>query len=128
MPGRAGIGSRGFWRGPLTYLARMTADDTAILQRWSTDGLNDEQRHRIEATVNLLLYQQGHAAAATWAVAVRPKAYLDAAVLGDQLVAALGVQPRLDPLQGRGQVGTALEPLTIRTTDGRRADCPSYPR
>jgi len=82
------IGSRGFWRGPLTYLARMTSDDAAILQRWSTDGLSAEKSRRIEATVNHLLFQQGHATAATWAVAVRPKTYLDAAVLGDQLVAA----------------------------------------
>jgi hypothetical protein len=82
------IGSRGFWRGPLTYLARMTADDPRILQEWACDGLRDEQVGRIEATVDHLLYQQGHAAAATWAVAVRPRTYLDAEVLGDRLLAA----------------------------------------
>ncbi|WP_371406956.1 hypothetical protein OHA10_15720 [Kribbella sp. NBC_00662] len=56
------IGSRGFWRGPLTYLARMTADDPQILQEWACDGLRDEQIGRIEATVDHLLHQQGHAA------------------------------------------------------------------
>jgi hypothetical protein len=82
------IGSRGFWRGPLTYLARMTADDPAILQRWATEGLHGKSRSRIEATVNHLLHQQGHAAAATWAVAVRPKTYLDSSVLGSKLSSA----------------------------------------
>ena len=75
-------------RGPLTYLARMTADDPRILQEWACDGLRDEQVGRIEATVDHLLHQQGHAAAATWAVAVRPRTYLDAEVLGDRLLAA----------------------------------------
>jgi hypothetical protein len=70
------IGSRGFWRGPL------------IMQRWAADGIRDENRNRIEATVDHLLHQQGHAAAATWAVAVRPKTYLDASILGDKLAAA----------------------------------------
>ena len=82
------IGSRGFWRGPLTYLARMTSDDATILQRWAADGLSGEDRSRIEATVDHLLHQQGHAAAATWAVAVRPETYLDAGILGDRLAAA----------------------------------------
>ncbi|MFF0338228.1 hypothetical protein [Kribbella sp. NPDC004875] len=82
------IGSKGFWRGPLTYLARMTADDPQILQEWATDGLRGEQIARIQATVDHLLHQQGHAAAATWAVAVRPRMYLDAEVLGDRLLAA----------------------------------------
>jgi hypothetical protein len=82
------IGRRGFWRGPLTYLARMTADDPRILQEWACDGLRHEQAGRIEATVDHLLHQQGHAAAATWAVAVRPRTYLDAEVLGDRLLAA----------------------------------------
>jgi len=82
------IGSKGFWRGPLTYMARMTADDATILQNWAADGLDDDNRGRIEATVDHLLFQQGHAAAATWAVAVRPKTYLDAEVLGDRLLAA----------------------------------------
>ncbi|GAB2676724.1 hypothetical protein GCM10009743_60930 [Kribbella swartbergensis] len=81
------IGSRGFWRGPLTYLARMTADDAAILQDWASDRLEGEQRRRIEATANHLLFQQGHAAAATWVVAVRPQAYLDLTALGDRLAA-----------------------------------------
>ncbi|MEU4193420.1 hypothetical protein AB0E69_16095 [Kribbella sp. NPDC026611] len=82
------IGPKGFWRGPLTYLARMTADDASILQEWASDGLEGENERRIQATVNHLLFQQGHAAAATWAVAVRPKTYLDAEVLGDRLLAA----------------------------------------
>ena len=82
------IGRKGFWRGPLTYLARMTADDPRILQDWAADGLDGENQRRIQATVNHLLHQQGHAAAATWAVAVRPKTYLDAEVLGDRLLAA----------------------------------------
>jgi hypothetical protein len=72
----------------LTYLARMTADDPRILQEWAADGLRNEQAGRIEATVDYLLHQQGHAAAATWAVAVRPRMYLDAEVLGDRLLAA----------------------------------------
>jgi len=82
------IGRKGFWRGPLTYLARMTADDARIMQEWATDGLGGTQASRIEATVDHLLHQQGHAAAATWAVAVRPRTYLDAEVLGDRLLAA----------------------------------------
>lgn len=82
------IGRKGFWRGPLTYLARMTADDPRILQEWAADGLDGENQRRIQATVDHLLHQQGHAAAATWAVAVRPKTYLDAEVLGDRLLAA----------------------------------------
>ncbi|MFI7064909.1 hypothetical protein ACIBL3_28225 [Kribbella sp. NPDC050124] len=81
------IGSRGFWRGPLTYLARMTADDGAILQDWSASGLDGENRSKLEATANHLLFQQGHAAAATWVVAVRPQAYLDLTGLGDRLAA-----------------------------------------
>ncbi|TDW90639.1 MULTISPECIES: hypothetical protein [Kribbella] len=82
------IGRKGFWRGPLTYLARMTADDARIVQVWATDGLGGNQASRIEATVDHLLHQQGHAAAATWAVAVRPRTYLDPEVLGDRLLAA----------------------------------------
>jgi hypothetical protein len=82
------IGRKGFWRGPLTYLARMTADDARIVQEWATDGLGGDQSNRIEATVDHLLHQQGHAAAATWAVAVRPRTYLDAEVLGDRLLSA----------------------------------------
>ncbi|GAA2831151.1 hypothetical protein GCM10010522_56820 [Kribbella solani] len=82
------IGSKGFWRGPLTYLAQMTADDPAILQQWATDGLASDQSSRIQATVDHLLHQQGHAAAATWAVAVRPRTHLDAEVLGERLLAA----------------------------------------
>ncbi|MGW1346819.1 hypothetical protein ACWCOV_37600 [Kribbella sp. NPDC002412] len=81
------IGSRGFWRGPLTYLARMTADDGAIVQDWAASGLDGENRSKLEATANHLLFQQGHAAAATWVVAVRPQAYLDLAGLGDRLAA-----------------------------------------
>jgi hypothetical protein len=81
------IGSRGFWRGPLTYLARMTADDGAIMQEWASSGLDGENRGRVEATVTHLLFQQGHAAAATWVVAVRPQAYLDLTELGDRLAA-----------------------------------------
>lgn len=82
------VGRRGFWRGPLTYLAQMTARDTEIMQEWASSGLTGEARNRIEATVDHLLHQQGHAAAATWAVAVRPQTYLDAAALGDRLAAA----------------------------------------
>ncbi len=81
------IGSRGFWRGPLTYLARMTADDGAIMQEWASSGLEGNNRTRIEATANHLLFQQGHAAAATWVVAVRPQAYLILSDLGDRLAA-----------------------------------------
>jgi len=39
-------GSRGFWRGPLTYLARMTSDDTAIMQRWSNCFRSRPSFHR----------------------------------------------------------------------------------
>ena len=46
------IGSKGYWRGPLTYMARMTADDATILQNWAGDGLDDDNRGRIEATVD----------------------------------------------------------------------------
>ncbi|MEU4603605.1 hypothetical protein AB0F43_11550 [Kribbella sp. NPDC023972] len=81
------IGSRGYWRGPLTYLARMTADDGSIVQDWASSGLSGASRSKIEATANHLLFQQGHAAAATWVVAVRPQAYLDVAGLGDRLAA-----------------------------------------
>jgi hypothetical protein len=66
----------------------MTADDRQIVEEWATDGLRGEQVGRIQATVDHLLHQQGHAAAATWAVAVRPRMYLDAEVLGDRLLAA----------------------------------------
>lgn len=82
------IGRKNFWHGPLTYLARMTADDPRIVQEWATDGLDGEQATGVEATVDHLLYQQGHAVAATWAVAVRPRTFLDAEVLGDRLLAA----------------------------------------
>ncbi|WP_433165601.1 hypothetical protein [Kribbella sp. CA-247076] len=82
------IGSRGFWRGPLTYLARMTAEDGAIVQDWASSRLDGEPRRRIEATADHLLFQQGHAAAATWVMAVRPQAYLDLTELGDRLAAA----------------------------------------
>ncbi|TDD25028.1 hypothetical protein E1218_15560 [Kribbella turkmenica] len=82
------IGSRGFWRGPLTYLARMTADDASIVQDWASSRLDGEKRRRIEATANHLLFRRGHAAAATWVVAVRPQAYLDLAELGERLAAA----------------------------------------
>jgi hypothetical protein len=82
------IGQRGYWRGPLTYLARMTSNDAEIMQDWAASGLEDENRSRIEATVTHLLYQQGHAAAATWAVAVRPQHYLNVATLGDRLAEA----------------------------------------
>ena len=79
------IGHRGHWRGPLTYLAQMTANDPAILSFWASSGLQGEDKRRIDATANHLLFQQGHAAAATWVIAVRPQAYLSLGLLGDQL-------------------------------------------
>jgi hypothetical protein len=79
------IGHRGFWRGPLTYLAKMTARDPAILQAWASTGLHGDSRRRIDATANHLLFTQGHAAAATWVIAVRPQAYLSLTELGDDL-------------------------------------------
>jgi hypothetical protein len=82
------IGHRGFWRGPLTYLAQMTAEDAGILQDWASSGVKGQDHQRMEAIVNHLLHQQGHAAAASWAVAVRPQAGLDVAALGDLLVTA----------------------------------------
>jgi hypothetical protein len=82
------IGGRGLWRGPLTYLARMTAKDPAIVQAWATidlQGDKDMDKARIEATANHLLFQQGHAAAATWVMAVRPQAFLSLTLLGESL-------------------------------------------
>jgi hypothetical protein len=65
----------------------MTADDGAIMQDWASSRLDGERRRRIEATADHLLFQQGHAAAATWVMAVRPQAYLNLAELGDRLAA-----------------------------------------
>lgn len=82
------IGTRGFWRGPLTYLAKMTANDAGVLQAWATQGLegsNADSVRRIDATANHLLFTQGHAAAATWVLAVRPQAFLNISQLGDAL-------------------------------------------
>jgi hypothetical protein len=79
------IGSRGIWRGPLTYLARMTVKDPAIVQAWATIDLQSEDKARIEATANHLLFQQGHGAAATWVMAVRPQAVLSLPLLGESL-------------------------------------------
>ena len=79
------IGSRGSWRGPLTYLARMTERDPAIVKAWATIDLEGEAKDRIEATANHLLFQQGHAAAATWVMAVRPQSSLSLSMLGDAL-------------------------------------------
>jgi hypothetical protein len=88
----SGIALRGFRPGPLTYLARMTAEDPEILRRWATRALPDhgrtgEAKRRIDDTSNHLLLTQGHAAAATWVVAVRPQAFLDVGMLGDKLYA-----------------------------------------
>ncbi|MDX6252373.1 MAG: hypothetical protein QOF10_5733 [Kribbellaceae bacterium] len=79
------IGSRGLWRGPLTYLARMTAKDPAIVEAWATIDLYGADKARIGATANHLLFQQGHAAAATWVMAVRPQAFLSLTLLGESL-------------------------------------------
>ena len=79
------IGSRGFWRGPLTYMVRMTEKDPAILKAWATIDLQGEDKERIEGTANRLLFKQGHAAAATWVMAVRPQAGLSLSMLGDAL-------------------------------------------
>jgi len=114
------IGSRGFWRGPLTYLARMTADDPRILQEWACDGLRDEQVGRIEATVDHLLHQAGPrrrgdvgGRSTTADVPRRGGA-------GRPAAGRVGVQPRLDPSEGRGEVSAALEPLRRRTTGSRQ--------
>ncbi|WP_237706731.1 hypothetical protein [Kribbella flavida] len=88
------IGRRGGLRkGPLTYLAQMTAEDPEILRRWATRGLPEtgpqaEARQQIDATANRLLRTQGHAAAATWVMAVRPRAFLSLGLLGDKLFAS----------------------------------------
>ncbi|TWD81500.1 hypothetical protein FB561_2616 [Kribbella amoyensis] len=84
------VGQRGFWRGPLGFLARMTAGDPEVLRGWATRGLagngaETERIRRVEATANHLLFTQGHAAAATWVMAVRPQAFLDLTALGDDL-------------------------------------------
>lgn len=79
------IGRRGFWRGPLTYLAQITAQDPVLVQNWASNGLHGDDKSRINATVNHLLFQQGHAAAATWAMAVRPQALLNPTLLGESL-------------------------------------------
>ena len=79
------FGHRGSWHGPLTYLARMTEKDPAIVKAWATIDLRGDHKLRIEATANHLLFQQGHAAAATWVKAVRPQATLSLSLLGDSL-------------------------------------------
>jgi hypothetical protein len=79
------IGRRGFWRGPLTYLAQITARDPMLLQNWASTGLQGDDKRRIDATANHLLFQQGHAAAATWVMAVRPQALLNPRPLGESL-------------------------------------------
>ncbi len=81
-----GVGRRGSWRGPLAFLAQMTAKDSAIVKAWATINMApDGDKARIEATADRLLYQQGHAAAATWVMAVRPQAFLSLTLLGDSL-------------------------------------------
>ena len=77
--------SRGAWRGPLAYLVRMTEKDPAIVKAWATIGLHGEVKDRIERTANRLLFEQGHAAAATWVMAVRPQSGLSLSMLGDAL-------------------------------------------
>ncbi|WBQ04624.1 hypothetical protein [Kribbella sp. CA-293567] len=82
----ANLGRRGAWRGPLTYLAQMTAKDSAIVKAWATINMPpDGHKRRIEDTADRLLHQQGHAAAATWVMAVRPQAFLSLTLLGDSL-------------------------------------------
>jgi hypothetical protein len=79
------IGLMDFRAGPLTFLARMTANDSVIMEVWASLGLQGDGKRQVEATTNHLLFQQGHAAAATWARAVRPQANLSLDFLSEYL-------------------------------------------
>jgi hypothetical protein len=79
------IGLMDFRAGPLTFLAAMTARDSVIMQVWASLGLEGDGKRQVEGTTTHLLFQQGHAAAATWAKAVRPHANLSVDFLSEYL-------------------------------------------
>jgi hypothetical protein len=82
------IGIMDFRSGPLTFLAGMTAADRILMEVWASFGLGGKDKRYVSGQVSALVYEQGHAAAATWALASRPNARLDLGLLNDQLVAS----------------------------------------
>lgn len=71
--------------GPLTFLNMMVAYDRVTMSVWASFGLRGSDKRAVESTVTGVLEEQGHAAAATWAIVARPQARLDLEFLGESL-------------------------------------------
>jgi len=71
--------------GPLTFLNMMVSYDQIHISVWAGFGLRGGPKRTVESTVSRLLREQGHAAAATWAIIARPEARLDLEFLAESL-------------------------------------------
>jgi hypothetical protein len=68
-----GIGFRDWKSGPLTLLVGLRSKDWIITGVWASYGLGRRQGREVTAIVQNLIQEQGVPAAATWAIASRPK-------------------------------------------------------
>lgn len=71
--------------GPLTFLNMMVSYDPMTMSVWASLGLRGSDKRAVESTVTRVLEDQGHAAAATWALIARPEARLNLEFLGESL-------------------------------------------
>lgn len=93
---RAGqyIGNSYRGNGPLTFLTRMVMYDSYVTgELWASTGLRGASKRAFKENIERVLREQGHAAAATWAIAARPEAGsldLDPEFLANQLLSSWG--------------------------------------
>ncbi|WP_073946257.1 hypothetical protein [Streptomyces kebangsaanensis] len=78
-------GFRKLNNGPLTFLNEMVVRDQVTMSVWASFGLRGSDKRAVESTVARILEEQGHAAAATWAIVARPQARLNLELLGESL-------------------------------------------
>ncbi|MCH0571588.1 hypothetical protein I3F60_20360 [Streptomyces sp. MUM 136J] len=69
--------------GPLTFLNMMVSYDHITMSVWASFGLRGGDKRTVESTVTRVMEEQGHAAAATWALVARPNTRLDLEFLGE---------------------------------------------
>jgi hypothetical protein len=74
--------------GPLTFLQSMIVRGNIAMSVWASYPLRGADKRAIENTVTRLVDQQGHAAAAMWAIATRPAGRLDLDDLAGSLTSA----------------------------------------
>ena len=81
----AKFGVRRWEMGPLTLLNGMMVKDSISMGVWASYGMRSREEHQFRRNVSSLLDTQGHAAAATWALTVRPERIHQIEIMIDSL-------------------------------------------